>query len=119
MLFRSEGDRFAHSLYLEIAAQNGIPGLICFLAIVVVTLRELLLARRLCAARYPQLANMASGFFLAIVVYLSTGLFLHLTYARYFWLILALAAAAAYVARKVASSGDRPSRGEPRIAWHG
>jgi hypothetical protein len=40
---------------------------------------------------------MAAGFMLALVGYLASGLFLHLSYARYFWLILALGGAAAAV----------------------
>ena len=40
---------------------------------------------------------MAAGFMLALVGYLASGLFLHLSYARYYWLVLALAGAAASV----------------------
>jgi hypothetical protein len=54
----------------------------------------------------PDLAAIATGFSLAIVAYLATGLFLHLSYARYFWLMLALGGAAAVVIRQ-ASDPDR------------
>jgi hypothetical protein len=40
---------------------------------------------------------MATGLLLSIVTYMTTGLFLHLSYARYFWLMLALAGAAAHI----------------------
>ena len=43
---------------------------------------------------------MSTGFFLALSAYLTTGLFLHLSYARYYWLILALSGATAYVVRR-------------------
>jgi len=35
---------------------------------------------------------------LAVAAYMTTGLFLHFSYIRYFWLMLALAGSAAYVA---------------------
>ena len=40
---------------------------------------------------------MATSFFLAVVAYLTTGLFLHLAYERYLWILLALAGSAAYL----------------------
>jgi hypothetical protein len=49
--------------------------------------------------RRPELANMATSFLLSLASYMTTGLFLHLSYIRYFWLILALAGAASDVAR--------------------
>jgi hypothetical protein len=51
---------------------------------------------------------MATGFLLALVGYLASGLFLHLSYARYFWLVLALGGAAAVVINNVV--GDPESR---------
>ena len=40
---------------------------------------------------------MATGFLMVMVVYMTTGIFLQLSFVRYFWLMLALASAAAYV----------------------
>jgi hypothetical protein len=40
-----------------------------------------------------------NAFVLAIVSYLATGLFLHLSYARYFWFLMALAGAAGAMAK--------------------
>jgi hypothetical protein len=37
-----------------------------------------------------ELANLSTGFFLAIVSYMTTGIFLHFAYIRYFWLMIAL-----------------------------
>lgn len=93
-----QGNRESHSLYLDIAANHGLLGLICFLAIIYITLRDLIRARHRWLEEHPELANMATGLMLGIISYLTTGLFLHLAYARYFWLILALGAAASYVA---------------------
>jgi O-antigen ligase len=99
-------DREAHNLYLGIAAETGSLGIIAFLGAVFVTLWQLARARRMALSSRPDLAAIATGFSLAIVAYLATGLFLHLSYARYFWLVLALGGAAAVVIRQ-ASDPDR------------
>jgi hypothetical protein len=55
-------------------------------------------ARRLAISRgRKDLGELASAFLLVVVVHLSTGLFLHLSYQRYYWLAMALAAVAALV----------------------
>jgi O-antigen ligase len=81
-------------MYLEIAAENGLVGLTFFLSAVVVTLRDLSRARRRWLHTRPDDANLASAFLLVIVAYLSTAIFLHLSYARYFWLMFGLATVA-------------------------
>mgnify|MGYP006176969325 CR=1 FL=1 len=43
--------------------------------------------------RRPELADLATGFILALGAYLGTGVFLHLSYERYYWILIALAAA--------------------------
>ncbi len=90
-------DREAHNLYLETAAETGILGLIAFLGIIGTTLVQLARARAAALRRRPDLAAMATGFLLALTAYLATGIFLHLSYARYLWLMLALAGATAHV----------------------
>ncbi|MDP9482592.1 MAG: O-antigen ligase family protein [Chloroflexota bacterium] len=91
-------DRQAHNLYLSTAAETGVLGLVCFVAILGITLWQLALARRRWLGRRPDLANMVTGFGLALVTYMTTGIFLHLSYIRYFWLVMALAGAAALIA---------------------
>ncbi len=98
-------DRQAHNLYLGIAAETGILGLTAFLGAVAVTLFQLARARAQALASRPDLAAMAAGFMLALVAYLASGLFLHLSYARYFWLVLALAGAAASVILQATKEG--------------
>ena len=94
-----EGTRQAHNLFLGIAADHGVSGLLCYLAVVGVTLRELLQVRKQALRVQPGLAHLVTGFLLAIVVYLTTGIFEHFSFIRYFWLMLGLAGAAAYVVR--------------------
>lgn len=90
-------NREAHNLYLGIAAETGLVGIVMFMGAVGATLMQLMRARTRALATRPDLAAIAAGFMLALVGYLASGMFLHLSYARYFWLVLALAGAAAAV----------------------
>jgi O-antigen ligase len=91
-------DRESHSLYLGLAAEHGLLGLLVFTLIVAVTFWELLRARRRWRRERPELANLAGGLLMALVGYLAIGFFLHFAYIRYFWLMMGLAAAASRVA---------------------
>jgi putative inorganic carbon (hco3(-)) transporter len=99
-------DREAHNLYLGIAAETGILGLVAFFGAIGATFVQLARARRRALPLRPDLAAIAAGFMLALVGYLASGLFLHLSYARYFWLVLALAGATATVVLDAMSGGD-------------
>jgi O-antigen ligase len=87
------GTREAHSLYLGIASQLGILGIFTFMAILFVTLRNLARTR----IEKPAMANMATTFMLVIISFMTTGIFLHLSYVRYFALMLALASVTSIV----------------------
>lgn len=116
-LRRIETGRRAHSLYLEIAAENGALGLGLFLAALLLTLVGLAGARRANLGRDPELADLATAYLLALVCYLSTGIFLHLAYMRYFYLVLALAGAVAHVGYHARSEADaQPARLRPALA---
>jgi O-antigen ligase len=88
------GDYQAHNLFLGIAADAGLLGLICFVLILVVALRDLALARQRWMSSHPDWSYMATAFFQVLVAYLVTGLFLHLSYYRFFYMMLALAVVA-------------------------
>lgn len=88
-------NRRAHNLYLEIAADSGVIGLGAFLAIVLYLAVRLLQARSRWLAGRPDLANLATACFLSLSTYLGTGLFLHLSFQRYFWFLIAICAVAA------------------------
>jgi O-antigen ligase len=90
--------RQAHNLGLDIAAENGVLGLIAFGGVIFVTLRELLVARRRLRGRQPELENLVMGVFFAMVTYLATSVFLHASYIRYAWFLIAVAAATSQVA---------------------
>jgi len=86
--------RRAHSLYAELAAETGLLGLTVFLFLVGRLLYQLWQASRRWVFNRPDLANLATTFVFSIAAYLGTALFLHLSYERYYWLLLALASAA-------------------------
>ena len=88
------GPRQAHNLALHIAAEHGMLGLLAFAGIIIVTFRDLTRARRRLERLRPDLAWIVVGLFFALVVYLTTSIFLHAAYVRYFWFVLAVAAAA-------------------------
>ena len=93
--------REAHNLYLGVGAELGVVGLVVFLTIVGVVLRDLWRSRR--DSTDVESAEFATAFILALLLYLASGVFLHLSYQRYFWVLLALAAAA--------TAADTPRRG--------
>ena len=73
-------------------------GLAAFSCLLFVTARLLLRARRRLLTTRPDLADLPTAFLLAIVAYVACGLFLTLAFERYFWLLMALAAASAAIA---------------------
>jgi putative inorganic carbon (hco3(-)) transporter len=99
-------NRRAHNMYLEIAADTGIAGLAAFLTICAVTGFGLLRARRIALRRGDTgMADMASALLFALLAFLGTGVFLHLSYERYFWFFVAIANVAMVL---ISSPNGRP-----------
>jgi len=86
--------RRAHNLYLEIAADTGIFGIGTFLAIVFFLIKRHWKLFRELRQRRPELAHYAVAFVLGMFGYLGSGMFLHLSFQRYYWLLIAVAGAA-------------------------
>jgi putative inorganic carbon (HCO3(-)) transporter len=84
-------NRQPHTLYGGIAAEDGIFGITCFLLILFVSLQETFKARREWLPRNLLLASIATGLFLGIIIYMITGIFLHLSFIRFLFLVLGLA----------------------------
>ncbi|HSJ86278.1 MAG TPA: hypothetical protein VK909_03640, partial [Anaerolineales bacterium] len=84
----------AHSLFPGVAAESGILGLICFVLILFIPLRDLVRARKKWIVSHPDWSYLATGFFQVLISYIVTGLFLHLSYMRFFYLMVALAVVA-------------------------
>jgi O-antigen ligase len=84
----------AHSLFPGVAAESGILGLICFLLIILIPLRDLVRARNRWQVSHPDRSYLATAFFQVLISYTVTGLFLHMAYMRFFYLMIALAVVA-------------------------
>ncbi len=84
----------AHSLFPGVAAESGILGLICFVLILYIPLRDLVRARNRWKVSHPDWSYLATAFFQVLISYMVTGLFLHMAYMRFFYLMIALAVVA-------------------------
>jgi O-antigen ligase len=97
-----------HSLYFETAAETGLLGILTFLSIVGSMMLRLRREYRSSALRdHPEYVDLMKAFFVSIVGYMISAIFLHLSYPRYFWLLLALANASVAVVRSQAGE-DTP-----------
>jgi putative inorganic carbon (HCO3(-)) transporter len=97
ILVKEGATREAHNLYLGLGAEVGLLGLGIFLLIGWQTIKMIRMARRRAIHRRPDLERLATPFALSLMTYYVTGMFLHLSFGRFYWLILALAGAAAVV----------------------
>jgi O-antigen ligase len=100
-----------HNLYLETLAETGILGLASFLAIILAIMHGLWRAWRRLRDIGSEYADTAMAFFLCLVTYLISAIFAHLSYQRYFWLLMALCSATIHILGNVeqeASSGLGP-----------
>jgi putative inorganic carbon (hco3(-)) transporter len=83
-----------HNLYLETLAETGLIGLLSLLAIIFAVLRGLWKEHQCLARRCPELDRVAIGFFLSLTAYAISAVFAHLSYQRYFWVLVAVSSAA-------------------------
>ena len=82
-----DGARNAHNIVLGLAADVGLLGLAAFTCLVVAVLLGLARARR-----HTPMRGLATAALVSLCFYLACSAFLHLAYARYLWLYLALSA---------------------------
>jgi putative inorganic carbon (HCO3(-)) transporter len=82
----------AHSVYVQIAAELGLVGLVVFLALLVRTARTLRAVRRR-AGRDTRLGAFAHALLASLLGYAVCGLFQSAAYFAFFYLLLGLAAA--------------------------
>jgi glycosyltransferase involved in cell wall biosynthesis/O-antigen ligase/aminoglycoside phosphotransferase (APT) family kinase protein len=79
---------YPHNLYLEIASETGVLGLVAFGAVFVTCLSSLSAARRsLAAAGDHASADLAAACAIGLTGYLLTSVFLHGHFIRYLWLL--------------------------------
>lgn len=90
-------DRRAHNMYLEELADTGILGFSAFMGILVVTIWRLYSLLRYWQNHNNEHFQTLAGILLAVFAYMVTAVFLQLSYARYYWFLLAIAGAGIYV----------------------
>lgn len=96
--------RRAHCLYLELAAETGTLGLMAFGSILFVTLNSLNRLRLQLHYLDPEQASLLASLILAWLAYLVTSVFLHMSFVRYFWLLVAISSAAIWVSQRTMRS---------------
>ncbi|HEX6384827.1 MAG TPA: O-antigen ligase family protein [Anaerolineae bacterium] len=101
-------ERRPHNLYLQIASELGVLGLIAFGAILWGVIRGLHQAHQsLLKIDMPDYASLVFAFGVALVGYLVGALFLHAAFARYLWLLLGIGFAMGQVIRHKLQSLQR------------
>jgi putative inorganic carbon (hco3(-)) transporter len=90
-----------HNLYFETLAETGILGLVSFMAVILAIMRGLWKVRRRLHNEGSELADVAMAFFLCLVAYLISAIFAHLSYQRYFWLLMALCSATIHILGRI------------------
>ena len=94
-----------HNLYLETLAETGLSGLVCLLAILFVIMRGLWSGRRRWLQSHPENVYWTTAFFLCLCAYAISAVFNHLSYQRYFWLLVALSSATARIVHSMSEDG--------------
>lgn len=105
----SNTERDAHSLYLEVAAEQGIVGFAVFAGLILTVWGRLRVAERLfAAAGERRMAALSVAVKVGFLGYLVTSLFLHGAYGYMFWLQVGMAVALVVIAQREAT--QRPSQ---------
>lgn len=92
-------DRQAHSLYLEVAAESGIVGIIAFGWMLIILFMGSQQAKVMMRQiKREDLVSWISGIQLGLVGYLLASIFLHGDYSRYFWMAVAFVASTTVMA---------------------
>jgi putative inorganic carbon (hco3(-)) transporter len=84
----------AHNMYLQILAETGLVGLTAFLLMLWAVVRPMFALRRYWAQSHPEYVHILTSLLLGLLAFLVTSIFLHLSFTRYFYLLLGLCGAA-------------------------
>jgi putative inorganic carbon (hco3(-)) transporter len=106
--------RQAHNLYLHILADTGFVGFVAFMAALIGTIAMLMSVRRRTLRSRPDQAAMATGIIMALAAFMVTGIFLHMGFERYFWVLIALGNAAVLIMR---GAHDETEKGPAPPQW--
>ena len=87
-------ERQAHNLYLQVAAETGLFGILVFGYLIYAMLNGMLSAwRKLRARRMDAHASLVLNFATGVVGYLAAAMFIHAAYPRYFWVLVGISLA--------------------------
>jgi O-antigen ligase len=97
--------RSAHNLYLEIAAERGVVGLLVFGSILALALRQVFQA----SAKFKrlgnqQMADLSAAMGVSLITYLVTAFFLHDAFPRFFWVLVGVCWAIPQIAQDLSIS---------------
>ncbi|MEA4907921.1 MAG: O-antigen ligase family protein [Anaerolineaceae bacterium] len=92
--------RSPHDLYLEIAAEQGLLGLLVFGTLLYVMFRGMWQAKnRLARAGMKALSNLITAIMIGTAGYFTSALFIHNSYPRPLWLLVGIALALPHLAK--------------------
>lgn len=95
-------ERAAHNLYLEVAAETGIVGLVAFMILIFAAMNTVRRARkRFLKDGQRDMAGLITGFGAGLFAYLVAALFIHAAYPRYFYLLIGMALALEVVSSQI------------------
>lgn len=123
----TRAQRSPHNLYIQVAAETGIIGLVAFAALIGSAFAHLRSGWRRWSG-VPARSDMYRAFAVALIGYLTASIFLHAAYPRFLWLLLASVLAARAVqqeeplarpARRVRSPQAVAALEMPRLALGG
>ncbi|ABU59157.1 O-antigen ligase family protein [Roseiflexus castenholzii] len=101
----SNTERDAHNLYLEVAAEQGIVGLVVFVGLLATVWGRLRAAELLfVAAGERRMADLSVAVKVGLLGYLVTSLFLHGAYGYMLWLQVGMAVALVVIAQREAAA---------------
>ena len=94
--------RQAHNLYLQVAAETGLAGILIFGWLLKTMMSSMLDAwRKLKIYGATKYADMVLSFAAGVVGYLAAAMFIHGAYPRYFWLLAGIALAIPNVTKNI------------------
>jgi O-antigen ligase len=101
-------ERAAHNLYLEVAAETGILGLIVFFVLIWVTIKTILSARKkFNLVNMNDYFRLTTAFFIGFIGYLSAAIFIHDAYPRYFYLLIGIGLSLNFVADNTITTQEK------------
>jgi O-antigen ligase len=106
-------ERQAHNLFMEVAAETGLLGLLTFLLLLTGLVYSVRRARQLFNQMGARRAiYLVDALAISMMGYLAGSLFLHAAFPRYFWLLAAIVLALPQVAANEATAAQPSDTGE-------